>query len=156
MQASTGDEFFWSDKAHFIRHEADPRNGRRIWNASSRKRASPISCFTAMSPHPRRRRKAAQDHGLVLHVFEEGYLRPFWITYERDGSNGHSALMQFRCPRCAMRCAPPGEMHRPAHWGDMRQHKFYGALYHFFRPAGEWPLSRLPPIAASACCRSSG
>ena len=29
----------------------------------------------------------------MLHVFEEGYLRPYWITYERGGSNGNSALM---------------------------------------------------------------
>ena len=38
-------------------------------------------------------RAAAAERGLVLHVFEEGYLRPFWITYERGGSNGFSALM---------------------------------------------------------------
>jgi capsular polysaccharide export protein len=27
-----------------------------------------------------------------VHVFEEGYLRPYWVTYESDGSNGHSQL----------------------------------------------------------------
>lgn len=26
------------------------------------------------------------------HVFEEGYFRPFWITLEREGVNGHSLL----------------------------------------------------------------
>lgn len=26
------------------------------------------------------------------HVFEEGYFRPYWITLERDGVNGHSLL----------------------------------------------------------------
>ena len=31
--------------------------------------------------------------GLRVHVFEEGYMRPFWITYERGGSNGNSRLM---------------------------------------------------------------
>jgi len=29
----------------------------------------------------------------MVHVFEEGYMRPYWVTYERGGSNGHSRLM---------------------------------------------------------------
>jgi capsular polysaccharide export protein len=59
-------------------------------------------------------------------VFEEGYLRPYWVTYERNGNNGHSKLMQ--TPVDKMRHAlqnstletPPV----PSHWGDMRQHMF--------------------------------
>jgi len=31
-------------------------------------------------------------------VFEEGYLRPHWVTYERGGANGHSRLMQMTLP----------------------------------------------------------
>ena len=27
-----------------------------------------------------------------IHVCEEGYLRPHWVTFERDGVNGHSSL----------------------------------------------------------------
>jgi len=30
--------------------------------------------------------------GIRTHVFEEGYFRPFWITLEREGVNGHSLL----------------------------------------------------------------
>lgn len=30
--------------------------------------------------------------GARVHVFEEGYVRPNWITCERNGVNGHSAL----------------------------------------------------------------
>ena len=29
----------------------------------------------------------AKNHGLTVHVFEEGYLRPYWVTYERNGTN---------------------------------------------------------------------
>lgn len=40
--------------------------------------------------------RAAIDHaeaaGIRTHVFEEGYFRPFWVTLERDGVNGHSLL----------------------------------------------------------------
>jgi capsular polysaccharide export protein len=30
--------------------------------------------------------------GVRSHVFEEGYFRPYWITLEREGVNGHSLL----------------------------------------------------------------
>ncbi|WP_293451629.1 capsular biosynthesis protein, partial [Planktotalea sp.] len=72
--------------------------------------------------------------GLRVHVFEEGYMRPFWISYERGGSIGNSRLkdttvaqMQTALERSDMEAPMP-----PSHWGDMRQHVFYGALYHWF------------------------
>jgi capsular polysaccharide export protein len=34
----------------------------------------------------------AKQRGIRTHVFEEGYFRPFWLTLERDGVNGHSRL----------------------------------------------------------------
>lgn len=34
----------------------------------------------------------ARRQELRVHVFEEGYIRPNWITLERDGVNGHSGL----------------------------------------------------------------
>lgn len=34
----------------------------------------------------------ARARGCAVHVFEEGYLRPGWITLERDGVNAHSTL----------------------------------------------------------------
>lgn len=35
---------------------------------------------------------AAKRQGVRVHVFEEGYIRPDWVTLERDGVNGHSLL----------------------------------------------------------------
>ena len=40
----------------------------------------------------------ARRRGITVHVFEEGYMRPYWVTYERGGSNGHSRLMQMTVP----------------------------------------------------------
>ncbi|WP_429565515.1 capsule biosynthesis protein [Paraburkholderia sp. MM6662-R1] len=34
----------------------------------------------------------AQTHGLRVHVFEEGYVRPHWLTLEKHGVNGRSQL----------------------------------------------------------------
>ncbi|GGG34223.1 capsular polysaccharide export protein [Caldovatus sediminis] len=39
----------------------------------------------------------ARAFGCAVHVFEEGYLRPGWITLERDGVNGHSRLPRDPC-----------------------------------------------------------
>lgn len=36
--------------------------------------------------------RIAQLRGIHIHVFEEGYIRPDWMTLERDGVNGHSPI----------------------------------------------------------------
>ncbi len=76
---------------------------------------------------------AANARGITVHVFEEGYIRPYWATYERGGSNGHSRLMSMSVAemRCALERSEIEMPKAPAHWGDMREHIFYGALYHF-------------------------
>lgn len=75
----------------------------------------------------------ARARGIRVHVFEEGYLRPYWITYERGGSNGHSRLMELSLAqmRKALENSEIDLIDPPAHWGDMRQHVFWGAAYHF-------------------------
>lgn len=77
---------------------------------------------------------AARARGLTVHVFEEGYMRPFWVTYERGGSNGHSRLMEMGVPemRHALEGSDLDVPEPPARWGDMRHHVLYGALYHWF------------------------
>ena len=37
--------------------------------------------------------KLAKALDLRVHVFEEGYLRPYWVNYQRGGANGNSRLM---------------------------------------------------------------
>lgn len=78
--------------------------------------------------------KAAKAQGVTVHVFEEGYMRPYWATYERDGSNGHSRLMDMSVASMQKTLEDSNQEipEAPAHWGEMRQHVFYGALYHFF------------------------
>ncbi|MEM7188379.1 MAG: capsule biosynthesis protein CapA, partial [Pseudomonadota bacterium] len=76
--------------------------------------------------------KIAGERGLRTHCFEEGYLRPSWITYERDGNNGNSRLMSISLPGMAQALGqgtkPEEEI--PATWGDSRQHLWHSARYH--------------------------
>ncbi|MEM9047645.1 MAG: capsule biosynthesis protein CapA [Pseudomonadota bacterium] len=77
-------------------------------------------------------RGLAREAGLTCHVFEEGYLRPHWITYERGGANGASPLIglslaQIRAAAAAI-ALPATEA--PLSWGTARAHAVHGALYH--------------------------
>ncbi|MDO5371212.1 capsule biosynthesis protein [Paracoccus sp. (in: a-proteobacteria)] len=131
---NAGDEFFWRDRARFVAHSAGPDAWPdHLERLITEKKVTDIVLYGDVRPIHAAAREAAARRGLVLHVFEEGYLRPYWITYERGGSNGFSALMDIDLDRMrAVQRAYGAEVNRPpAHWGDMRQHKFYGALYHF-------------------------
>ena len=76
--------------------------------------------------------KIAKSIGLSIHVFEEGYLRPYWVSYERDGSNGNSRLMNMTVDdmRNALASSNIDAIEAPAHWGDMYHHVFYSFVYH--------------------------
>ena len=90
---------------------------------------------------------AAQARGIDVHVFEEGYMRPYWVTYERGGSNGHSRLMEMSVAQMQAALAQ-SDMETPlppGHWGDMRQHVFYGALYHWFVMFTNWDYRNFRP-----------
>ncbi|MDO9637881.1 MAG: capsule biosynthesis protein CapA [Pseudotabrizicola sp.] len=90
---------------------------------------------------------AAHAAGVTVHVFEEGYLRPHWVTYERGGANGHSRLMQMSVSdmQNALAQAEIDQIEAPASWGDMRQHIFWGALYHWFVLTGFWDFRHFRP-----------
>ncbi|MDJ1008485.1 MAG: capsule biosynthesis protein CapA [Paracoccaceae bacterium] len=87
----------------------------------------------------------AAARGLRSHVFEEGYLRPWWVTYERGGTNAASRLMEIDVAEMAEALGALGEPPpaAPARWGDTRQHVFWGAVTHAATLAGS--LVR-PPI----------
>ena len=74
----------------------------------------------------------ARERGITVHVFEEGYLRPYWVTYERGGANGHSRVMDLTVAdmQAALARVDLDLPDTPATWGDMRQHIVWGALYH--------------------------
>lgn len=94
--------------------------------------------------------EAATRLGLRIHVFEEGYLRPYWVTYERNGTNGHSRLMDLSVSdmRLALEGLDLDLPDAPARWGDMRQHVFYGAVYHYFVLLRNWKYRNFKPHRA--------
>jgi capsular polysaccharide export protein len=80
-------------------------------------------------------RRIARARGLTVHCFEEGYLRPRWITYERGGVNGNSALMEVPLERmqaaALARGDPAGDLAAgPEGWGAAYAHVLHGLRYH--------------------------
>ena len=44
--------------------------------------------------------RMAQLRGVHIHVFEEGYIRPDWMTLERDGVNGRQSVLATAVAKC--------------------------------------------------------
>lgn len=132
---NAGDRAFWHDRKSYIRYQQRQED----WLAFFRTLILEKSITDIVLYGDTRRIHAeavaeAKAKGLTVHVFEEGYMRPYWVTYERDGSNGNSRLMKMSVTQMQAALAQ-SDMEAPlppAHWGDMRQHIFYGALYHWF------------------------
>jgi capsular polysaccharide export protein len=70
-------------------------------------------------------RKLAQQLSIDLYVFEEGYLRPHYITLEQSGVNGHSKM-----PR------------DPGHYKDIEQDREEAVrpVPHWFTPAAWYAI----------------
>lgn len=77
-----------------------------------------VALFGDMRPVHLPVKPLAHHYGARLHVFEEGYLRPNWITVERGGVNANSPLPRdaewYRSASSTLPPAPPHhEMHVP-------------------------------------------
>jgi capsular polysaccharide export protein len=56
------------------------------------RKVTDIILFGDCRPLHRAAIQRAQGLQVTVHVCEEGYIRPHWVTFERDGVNGHSTL----------------------------------------------------------------
>ncbi|MEX0304667.1 MAG: capsule biosynthesis protein [Leisingera sp.] len=132
---NAGDQAFWRRKGSYIPFTGSHEDWPGVLaELLERRGITDIVLYGDTRPIHATAVEAAKNRGITVHVFEEGYLRPYWVTYERGGSNGHSRLMSMAVPDMqeALALSDMEAPLPPAHWGDMRQHVFYGALYHWF------------------------
>ena len=75
---------------------------------------------------------AARLLGLRCHLLEEGYLRPYWVTYERDGTNASSPAASLSISEMSRRQTIGSYPAREPNdrWGDLTSHILWGATYH--------------------------
>lgn len=132
---NAGDRAFWFDAPGYIPYDGRPEDWPDTFRTLIRAhRITDIVLYGDTRPIHAQATEIARAAGLTVHVFEEGYLRPFWITYEREGVNGHSRIMTMTVPQmqAALAHLDMDLPDAPARWGDMRHHVFYGAVYHGF------------------------
>ncbi|MFV2034986.1 MAG: capsule biosynthesis protein, partial [Halocynthiibacter sp.] len=132
---NAGDRAFWFHGDSFIPYRGTQANWPRHFDALVREKdITDIVLYGDTRPIHSKAVKRARAANITVHIFEEGYLRPYWVTYERGGTNGNSRLMQIDVGTMQKALAEIDldVPEAPAHWGDMRQHMFYGALYHWF------------------------
>ena len=128
-----GDRFFWRDRKSFVAF-TDPQD---TWQQYIRDYLASGVTDLVVYGDTRPLHQIAIDEatklGVRIHCFEEGYLRPYWVTYERGGVNGHSRLMDLSVEqmREALQFIDNDQPEAPARWGDMRQHILLGAIYHW-------------------------
>lgn len=132
---NAGDRVFWPHAKSYIPF----RGSQNDWiddfgHLVSSRGVTDIVLYGDIRPIHAEAVARARDLGLTVHVFEEGYIRPYWVTYERGGSNGNSRLMTMSVDemRKTLEQSDLDTALPPAKWGDTRQHVFYGALYHWF------------------------
>ncbi len=128
-----GDRAFWHDDATYMPYSGRPEDWPDTVRAlMDREGVTDLVLYGDMRERHATAIAAARQRAITVHCFEEGYLRPYWVTYERGGVNGNSRLC--RMSVAEMEAALAGRTvalpEAPARWGDLHHHAFYGALYH--------------------------
>lgn len=91
INLSGGDRYDWSDGA--IDYRGLPKNWPLFFDAYLQDHGiTDLVLFGDCRPMHRSALRLARLRGVHIHVFEEGYIRPDWMTLERDGVNGHSTF----------------------------------------------------------------
>ena len=102
---------------------------------ASAERVTDLICYGDCRPYHSAAIRALKSRGVTIHVLEEGYLRPNWITCERDGVNGNSALTEIDLDRVAEQPPRPAEHMLQA---SNLHYSFAGIGYNF------WTLLLVP------------
>lgn len=105
------------------------------------KRITDVILFGDCRDHHMAATQVCRDLGVPIHVFEEGYIRPDWVTFERDGVNGHSTLP--KDPQWYLETAaklPPVPQH-PAVPSSFRRRAAEGLLYNVADVFTRWRYS---------------
>lgn len=133
-----GDRFFWR-----LPGGIDYRGSLADWPAAFERMlrergVTDVALFGDCRAHHMPAIKVCRDLGVPVHVFEEGYVRPDWVTLELGGVNGHSSLP--RDPawyRTTAASLPPVPPHRQVP-SSFRRRAAEGLAYNLADLATRW------------------
>lgn len=87
-----GDIAYWRSKPRYLFNEKPQYIAEFIENIYKKYLITDQVVFGDRRPLHIHALAQAKHYGIRNHVFEEGYLRPYWITLERNGVNARSDL----------------------------------------------------------------
>lgn len=91
-----GDQFF-SNKLNYTAYKDKPKRWKKfIKNFLSEYKIDLIFLFGDNRFYQRIAKQVALENEIEVFVFEEGYIRPYFITMEKFGVNGHSKISRDR------------------------------------------------------------
>ena len=83
---NAGDRAFWFTPSTYIPYRGTAEDWPDTFKALiADKQITDIVLYGDTRPIHAEAVEAAKAAGLTVHVFEEGYMRPYWVTYERGG-----------------------------------------------------------------------
>jgi capsular polysaccharide export protein len=129
INLNLGDRLFW-DLPNAVDYRGRFEDWRGFLSAFMDERGvTDLVLFGDGRPYHRVAIATAQLRGVSVHVFEEGYFRPDWITLEAGGVNGFSGLP--RDPETIIRLANelPDPMKPQPIQGNMRTRTAWDVLY---------------------------
>jgi len=95
VEFNAGDRAFWFHNQSFIPYRGTIEDWPRAFaQPIDHHRVTDIVLYGDTRPIHAEAVKIARARGLCVHIFKEGYMRLYWVTYERNGTNGHSRLME--------------------------------------------------------------
>ena len=135
---NAGDRLFWRGLPGYEAYHGASEAWPETVDAKFQAGVTDLVCYGASRPIHADAIARAKRHDVRVHAFEEGYLRPYWVTYERGGTNAESPLHGIFIEDMRLALGDgTGPLHRARDaWGDMRQHVFWGAAYHASLLAG--------------------
>ncbi len=129
---NAADRQFWRGPEYIAYRDTSENFAEALADHIAEKGITDIVLYGSSRPVHRIALDVARELKVTPHVFEEGYLRPYWVTYERGGANAASPATEFSLEQMATALAngAPALHEAPDRWGDMRAHMFWGAAYH--------------------------
>ncbi len=129
---NSADRLFWTGPGYLAYRDTPEQFAAMLTDYIAEQGVTDIVLYGSSRPVHRIALDVARENGLTPHVFEEGYLRPYWVTYERGGANAASPATEFTLDQMseALAHGAPPLHEAPDRWGDMRAHMFWGAAYH--------------------------
>ncbi len=134
--------FNGGDWLFYLRHAVAYRGRKEDWpeffeRILIEKNVDLVLLFGDCRPHHQVAKQIAQLKGVEVGVFEEGYIRPDYITFERSGTNGNSLMS--RLPQYYLDTSIP-EVPQALTVGQPFNHAMTWAILYYGASLIFWPL----------------